>query len=45
MVKVGRPPVVWGNQVWLTSATEDGTEMSVICVDKDSGDIAQQSFS
>lgn len=32
-------PVVWGNQIWLTSATEDGTEMSVICVDKDSGDI------
>ena len=32
-------PVVWGNQVWLTSATEDGTEMSVICVDQDSGDI------
>ncbi|WP_149497107.1 PQQ-like beta-propeller repeat protein [Roseiconus lacunae] len=32
-------PVVWGNQIWLTTATEDGTSMSVICVDRDSGKI------
>ena len=30
-------PVAWGNQVWLTSATEDGTEMSVICRDRRAG--------
>ncbi|MCO8122287.1 PQQ-binding-like beta-propeller repeat protein [Stieleria sp. TO1_6] len=32
-------PVVWGDQIWLTTATEDGKEMSVICVDRASGDI------
>ncbi len=32
-------PVVWGKQVWLTTATEDGRELSVLCVDRDSGRI------
>ncbi len=32
-------PVVWGDQIWLTSATEDGREMSVICVNQNSGAI------
>ena len=32
-------PVVWGNQIWLTTATEDGKQMSVICVDRQSGEI------
>ena len=32
-------PVVWGDQIWLTTATDDGTEMFVICVDRDSGNI------
>lgn len=32
-------PVVWGSQVWLTTATEDGTELSVVCLDKDSGKV------
>ncbi len=32
-------PVVWDDQIWLTTATEDGTKMSVICVDRKSGDI------
>ncbi len=32
-------PVVWDDQVWLTTATEDGKKMSVICVDRGSGDI------
>lgn len=30
-------PVVWGRQVWLTTATEDGKKMSAICVDLESG--------
>ena len=30
-------PVIWNDQVWLTTATEDGKEMSVICVDLNSG--------
>ncbi|OYP32273.1 PQQ-binding-like beta-propeller repeat protein [Rhodopirellula sp. MGV] len=32
-------PVVWGNQIWLTTATEDGKSMSVICVARDTGKI------
>lgn len=30
-------PVVYGNQVWLTTATTDGKEMSGICVDFNTG--------
>ena len=30
-------PVVWGNQVWLTTATADGKEMFGICLDKNTG--------
>ncbi len=32
-------PVVWGDQVWLTTATEDGKTMSAICVDLQTGKI------
>lgn len=32
-------PVVWGEQVWVTNATEDGKKMSAVCLDRDSGDI------
>ena len=32
-------PVIWGKQVWLTTATEDGKELSVLCIDRDSGKI------
>ena len=37
--KAWSSPVVWGNEVWLTTATEDGMELSVVCVDKDSGKV------
>jgi outer membrane protein assembly factor BamB len=30
-------PVVWGKQVWLTTATENGKKLSVLCLDLDSG--------
>lgn len=30
-------PVVWGRQVWLTTATEDGRSMAALCVDRDTG--------
>jgi len=30
-------PVVWGNQVWVTTATPDGHEMSALCVERSSG--------
>lgn len=32
-------PVIWGQQVWLTTATKDAKELSVLCIDKDSGKI------
>jgi len=30
-------PVVWGKQVWMTTATPDGKEMFAVCVDATSG--------
>jgi outer membrane protein assembly factor BamB len=32
-------PVVWGDQVWLTTATEEGDEMFALCVDRATGKI------
>ncbi|MBV8879003.1 MAG: PQQ-like beta-propeller repeat protein [Planctomycetaceae bacterium] len=32
-------PVVWSKQIWLTTGTPDGKELSVLCLDKDSGKI------
>lgn len=32
-------PVVWGNRIWMTTATEDGRELSAICVDLETGRI------
>lgn len=32
-------PVVYGDQVWLTTATEDGSELYAVCLDFESGDI------
>lgn len=32
-------PVVWGNQVWLTTATDDGKRLFAVCVDRDTGKI------
>jgi outer membrane protein assembly factor BamB len=37
--KAWSSPVIWGAQVWLTTANEEGTELSALCVDKDSGKI------
>src|SRR5436190_5488003 len=30
-------PVIWDNQVWLTTATPDGKELFVVCVDRETG--------
>lgn len=30
-------PVVWDNQIWLTTATKSGDKLSVVCVDYNSG--------
>ena len=35
-------PVVWGDQIWLTTATEDGQDMYAVCVAKDTGRIVHQ---
>ena len=32
-------PVVWGNQIWVTTAREDGRELFAICVDLENGNI------
>lgn len=32
-------PVVWDNEIWLTNATEDGRELSVVRVQLDSGEV------
>ncbi len=32
-------PVVWGDRVWLTTATEDGTQLFAVCVDRHSGKV------
>ncbi len=32
-------PVVWGDQIWLTTATPEGKELYAICVDAQSGRI------
>jgi outer membrane protein assembly factor BamB len=32
-------PVVWGDQVWMTTALADGKQMFAVCVDRDTGKI------
>lgn len=34
-------PVVWGNQVWVTTATEDGLQLFALCLDRDSGKVVK----
>ena len=37
--KAWSSPVIWKDQIWMTTATPDGTELGVVCVDKASGKI------
>ncbi|MEZ6070621.1 MAG: hypothetical protein R3C10_10180 [Pirellulales bacterium] len=30
-------PVIWGDQVWLTTATRDGHELFAVCLDRATG--------
>ena len=32
-------PVIYGNQIWLTSASKDGRELYVLCIDRATGKI------
>lgn len=33
-------PVIWANQIWVTTATEDGRELFAVCSDRDSGKVS-----
>ncbi len=35
-------PIVWANQIWLTTATPDGKELSVLCLNAVTGKIMDQ---
>lgn len=37
--KAWSSPVVWGNQIWMTSATKDGKQLFAVCVDAGTGRI------
>ncbi len=37
--KAWSSPVILDQQIWVTTATEDGHELSVICLDRDSGKV------
>jgi outer membrane protein assembly factor BamB len=37
--KAWSSPVIWDNQIWMTSATEDGKQLFAVCVEGDSGKI------
>lgn len=32
-------PVIWGEQVWLSNATEDGRELWAVCLNRDTGEV------
>lgn len=35
-------PVIWGDQIWLTTATSDGKRLFAVCVDQDSGVVTHE---
>jgi outer membrane protein assembly factor BamB len=35
--KAWSSPVIWGQQVWITTATADGHELFAVCIDRDTG--------
>ena len=37
--KAWSTPTIWGNQVWLTTATADGKELTGYCLDKKTGKV------
>src|SRR5438128_2077406 len=32
-------PAVWGNQIWVTTATEDGRQLFAVCLDRGTGKV------
>jgi outer membrane protein assembly factor BamB len=39
--KAWSSPVIWGSQIWMTTANDEGTQLSVVCVDKETGKVVQ----
>ena len=37
--KAWSSPVIWDDQIWMTTAPEDGKQLYAVCVDRDSGRI------
>lgn len=37
--KAWSSPVIWDDRIWLTNANEAGTQLSAVCVDKNSGKV------
>lgn len=35
-------PVIWGDQIWMTTATSDGKELYAICLNKENGEVTQR---
>ncbi len=35
-------PVIWGDQVWLTTATSDGKELYALCLNKENGEVTKR---
>lgn len=35
-------PVIWGSQIWLTTATRDGKTMSALRIDQETGEVTAQ---
>jgi len=35
-------PVVFGNQIWITSATDDGKEFYTLCFDFETGELLDE---
>lgn len=40
--KAWSSPVVWGDRIWVTTATEDGRELGAACVDAETGRVIRQ---
>lgn len=40
--KAWSSPVIWGGRIWLTNATDDGTQLSVLAIDQETGEILIQ---
>ena len=43
--KAWSSPVVWGEQVWVTNATEDGKQLSALCIDRQTGKMGRATSS